>query len=172
MRCQCLKRGCIHDVFFLVGRRKIVLMMRRLWDEQSSSSRNPLLLQLPTPLSPITPSQVTESQPTRALKSPSRISLLVLLTDWRFSRFSIDVMPLFSMLVSGLSLKLYKSSQYSVHLLWTAAPSVRSSWSIYIKYLCEILLWLHKVTLFSIYLFIYFLAKHFQLKAGTPEYSH
>ena len=29
MRCQCLERGCIQDVLFLLGRRKTVLVIRR-----------------------------------------------------------------------------------------------------------------------------------------------
>ena len=77
MRCQCLERGCIQDILFLLGRRKTVLVIRRSCSAHFLRSKRPLLLHFPTPSGPITPSQVWWSVPTLALKSPRRISLSV-----------------------------------------------------------------------------------------------
>ena len=73
MRCQCLERGCIHDVFLPVGRRKAVLVISSSCSAHFLKRRRPLLLHFPTPSVPITPSQLWWSVPTLALKSPRRM---------------------------------------------------------------------------------------------------
>ena len=77
MRCQCLDRGCIQDVLFRFGSLKTVLIINKSCSEHFLRSRRPLLLHLPTPSEPITPSQVWWSVRTLALKSPRRMSLSV-----------------------------------------------------------------------------------------------
>ena len=73
MRCQCLERGCIHDVLLQVGRRKTVLVISSSCSAHFVKRRKSLLLHFPTPSVPITPSQVWWSVPTIALKSPRRM---------------------------------------------------------------------------------------------------
>ena len=73
----CLERGCIHDVFLRVGRRKTVLVISNSCSAHFLKRRSPLLLHFPTPSDPITPFQVWWSVPTLSLKSPKRISLSV-----------------------------------------------------------------------------------------------
>ena len=58
MRCQCLDRGCIQDVLFRFGSLKTVLVINKSCSAHFLRSRRPLLLHLPTPSGPITPSQV------------------------------------------------------------------------------------------------------------------
>ena len=77
MRCQCLERGCIHDVFLRVGRRTTGLVISNSCSAHFLKRRSPLLLHFPTPSDPITPSQVWWSVPTLALKSPRRMNLSV-----------------------------------------------------------------------------------------------
>ena len=77
MRSKCLDRGCIQDVLFRFGSIKTVLVINRSCSAHFLRSRRPLLLHLPPPSEPITPSQVWKSVPTPALNSPRRISLSV-----------------------------------------------------------------------------------------------
>ena len=63
-------------VLLRVARLKMVLVIRRPCSAQVWRSSRPLLLQLPTPCIPITPSQETPSQPTLALKSPIMMSFI------------------------------------------------------------------------------------------------
>ena len=58
MRCQCLERRCIHDVFLRIGRRKTVLVINNLCSAHFLKRRSPLLLHFATPSDRITPSQV------------------------------------------------------------------------------------------------------------------
>ena len=57
---------------------KTVLVINKSCSAHFLRSKRPLLLHLPTPSEPITPSQVWWSVPTLALKSPRRMSLSVL----------------------------------------------------------------------------------------------
>ena len=77
IRCQCLDQGCIQDVLFRFGSLKTVLVINKSCSAHVLRSRRPLLLHLPTPSEPITPSQVWRSVPTLALKLPKRMSLTV-----------------------------------------------------------------------------------------------
>ena len=70
------RRGCIHDVFLRVVRRKTVLIISNSYCAHFLKRRRPLLLYFPTPSAPITPSQVWWSVPSLALKSPRRMSCL------------------------------------------------------------------------------------------------
>ena len=74
IKCQCMERGCIHDVLFRWGRRNTVFVMSNSCSTQVLSSNSPLLLHFPTPFFPRTPSQVTWSVSTLALKFPRRNS--------------------------------------------------------------------------------------------------
>ena len=76
MRCQCLKRGCIHDVLLRFGRRMTVLVIISSCSAHFLK-RRPLLLHFPTPSVPNIPSQFWWSVPTLILKSSKRISLSV-----------------------------------------------------------------------------------------------
>ena len=75
--CQCLDRGCLHDVLLRFGSQKTVLVISRSYSSHFLRSRIPLLLHLPMSSHPIIPSQVWWSVPTLALKSPRRMSLSV-----------------------------------------------------------------------------------------------
>ena len=77
MRCQCLDRGCIQDVLFRFGSLKTVLVINKSCSAHFLRSGRPLLLHLPTPSEPITPSLVWWSVPTLALKSQRRMSFSV-----------------------------------------------------------------------------------------------
>ena len=67
------------DVLFRFGSLKTVLVINKSCSAHFLRSRRSLLLHLPTPSEPITPSQVWWSVPTLALKSPRRVSLSVLI---------------------------------------------------------------------------------------------
>ena len=77
MRCQCLERGCIHDVWLRGSRRKTVLVISSPCSAHFFKRRRPLLLPFPIPSVPVTLSHVWWSVATLALKSPRRMSLSV-----------------------------------------------------------------------------------------------
>ena len=72
IRCQCLERGCIHDVLYLVFCWKMVLVMVRLCSEQRVSNFIPFTLAWPIPCLPCTPLHILLFWSTLALKSPSK----------------------------------------------------------------------------------------------------
>ena len=75
MRCQCLERGCIQVVLCFLASWKNVLVMAKSLEAHRFSSLSPFSLMFPTPCFPMIPSQTSWFDPTRALKSPSRMTL-------------------------------------------------------------------------------------------------